>query len=32
MLAYPEFREALSQAAAHKTDKMAELVLEGVVL
>ena len=32
MQAYPEFREALSKAAAHKTEKMAELVLEGVVL
>jgi len=32
MVAYPEFREALSEAAANKTEKMAELVLEGVVL
>ena len=32
MESYPEFRDALSSAAAHKTEKMAELVLEGVVL
>lgn len=32
MAAYPEFRQALKEAAAHKTEKMAELVLEGVVL
>ena len=32
MEAYPEFRDALSSAAAHKTEKIAELVLEGVVL
>jgi hypothetical protein len=32
MKSYPEFRDALSTAAAHKTEKMEELVLEGVVL
>jgi len=32
MEAYPEFRDVLAQAAAHKTEKMADLVLEGVVL
>jgi len=32
MDAYPEFREVLSKAAANKTEKMAELVIEGVVL
>lgn len=29
---YPEFREVLTKAAAKKTEKMASLVLEGVVL
>lgn len=32
MESYPEFRDVLAKAAANKTEKMADLVLEGVVL